>query len=118
MTAGRAAPPSRSGPRARLRDPGWGQALDPQLRRELMRRLLFVTVVAALGVAGVAYAATSNLYVVNATVSPVRSGTAKAPAPISRTLRFSVSSSQTGQRPAVVSGYKISIFGITENTTA
>jgi hypothetical protein len=83
-----------------------------------MRKLLLLTALATLGVAGVAFAAVTNQYVLTANVTPTKSGTNKAPAPSGTALEWDVSTVPPGQRPAVVSGYKISIFGFKENTTS
>jgi hypothetical protein len=83
-----------------------------------MRKLLLLTALGTLGVAGVALAAVTNQYVLTANVTPTKSGTSKAPAPIGTSLGWQVSTIPAGQRPSVVRGYKISIFGVTEATTS
>ena len=81
-----------------------------------MRRVLLLAAVATLGVAGVAYGATSNTYVLNAKVTPSKSGTKKSPTPIAFDFGFTAAGSPSGSRPAPVKGYKISLAGVQENT--
>ncbi|HEY2162021.1 MAG TPA: hypothetical protein VGH24_12000 [Solirubrobacteraceae bacterium] len=82
-----------------------------------MRRILLLGFVGALVFAGVAYAAVTNIYVVNSKVAPTKSGTKKNPKPVSVQIEYSVGTSPSGQRPAVVAGYKTLIAGLQENTT-
>lgn len=83
-----------------------------------MRRILLLATLGALGVAGVAYAATlTNDYVIKAKISPTRSGTPTHPKSISTRLEWDVTTSPPGRRPNVVRGYKIFYAGIRANTT-
>src|SRR5947209_3371212 len=82
-----------------------------------MRRVMLLAIVGALGVAGVAYAAVNNTYVVNAKITPIKSGTKKSPRPISTTIGWTVGTSPAGQRPAVVKGYRVTVSGVQEHTT-
>lgn len=83
-----------------------------------MRRILMLTAIGALGLAGVAYAASTltNVYVLKAKITPKKSGTATHPKTISTKLEWDVSTQPAGQRPNVVRGYKIFYEGIRENT--
>ena len=82
-----------------------------------MRRVVLLMAVAVLGVAGVAYAA-SNLYVVKARITPVKSGTLAHPKPIGARIEIDVSTTPPGLRPIVVFNYSILISGVHENTNS
>lgn len=83
-----------------------------------MRKLPPVIVVAALSLAGIAYAAATvtNIYTISARITPVKSGTKSKPNPISQSYTWSVSTAAPGQRPAVVRGFQYAVSGIVENT--
>jgi hypothetical protein len=80
---------------------------------------VLLSAVALLAVGAVAWGAASvtNVYVVSASVTPVKSGTRHHPKPIASALEWDVSTSPPGQRPATVKRYTISYQGIHENTT-
>jgi hypothetical protein len=84
-----------------------------------MRKVFLLTALAAVGVAGVAYAITySNTYTVFTKFSPTKSGTKAHPSPIGTSVSFAVGTLPAGQRPKVVRTYKIKISGIRENTNS
>src|SRR5436305_5887761 len=83
-----------------------------------MRRILLRTLVSALALAGIAYAAASNTYVVTASVTPTKSGTQSKPKPIRIGLGWAVSSTSAGQRPNTIAKYKINLQFVHENSNS
>lgn len=80
-------------------------------------RFIVVAVIAALGIASVAYAATTNTYTVNGTVSG-KKGTKKKPVPIQLSFGYSVRSAEgDAVRPDVVQKYAITFEGGRVNTS-
>jgi hypothetical protein len=81
-----------------------------------MRKLtaLAVVAVAALVVAGVAYAAQVNTYTVTGSTSPAKPGSKKKPLPISLNFDYTVGE-EAGQRPSPVKRYTIGFYGVKSN---
>jgi hypothetical protein len=80
-----------------------------------MRKTLLLAATAVLVVAGVAYAA-SNVYTVQASISPTKSGTSKHPKAIGIHLTYNIRSSDPNALPRNVQKYKTFIQGILEKT--
>lgn len=81
-----------------------------------MRKILLLAALGVFALTGVAYAVVTNVYVVHASITPVKSGTLKQPKSIATKLSWTVSTAPPGSRPDVVRGYKFSFEGIRENT--
>ena len=85
-----------------------------------MRKVMLLAALAAMGVTGVAYAATTvtNQYVLKGKITPVKSGTKKHPKAIASQISYTVSTSPTGYRPNVTQKFKLSVQGEQEHTNA
>jgi hypothetical protein len=86
------------------------------MRRIRLRRIGLLVVLAVFGIAGVAYAAVTNVYVIGASFKPHKSGTSKHPTPVSIGLGWLVGTEFAGLRPNVVRGYHVFLEGLLENT--
>jgi hypothetical protein len=81
-----------------------------------MRRILLLAVVGSLVLAGAAYAATvTPIYILNARVAPMKSGTRAHGVPIASHLGWTVKTSPPNRRPPVVESYRIYLQGIRQN---
>lgn len=80
-----------------------------------MRKLIMLTVAGLLAFTAVAFALQENQYVVSGSVSPIDSGTAKAPKPSSLKFGYKVTE-KDGKRPALVKKYSIKFAGMQVNT--
>jgi hypothetical protein len=85
-----------------------------------MRRVLLIATLAALGLAGTAYAATvvTNVYVVTVKGTPLKSGTKAHPKPSGLTLAYTVSTIPKGTRPNEVATLVSTIAGVQAHTNA
>jgi hypothetical protein len=85
-----------------------------------MRKISLLALLIALSLAGTAYAATvvTNVYVINAKGTPLKSGTKAHPRPGGLTLGYTVTTNPAGQRPNVVKSLVISIAGVRVRTNA
>lgn len=84
-----------------------------------MRTAASLAIVAAIAIPAAALAATTgNSYVVKATVTPVKSGTAMKPVPVGAQLQVNISAAHAGSRPAAVKTYRFAFQGIRENTNS
>jgi|GEM_PF-6437565 len=81
-----------------------------------MRKALLLIPVAVLAVAGIAYAANSNVYTVSAGIKPMKSGTKKNPKPISLAITYNIASSNSKAIPTNVKTYKTFIQQIIAKT--
>lgn len=83
-----------------------------------LRRTLLIAVIAAVGITGVAYAASkvTNHYVLKAKVTPTKSGTKQHPIPIATQISYTVSAVPKGDRPNVVKSEEVTIQGVQANT--
>lgn len=81
-----------------------------------MRKVLLLTTLVVFGVAGVAYGAVSNVYVVRGKISPLKSGTKAHPVPISTTISYTVTTVPKGQRPNIVKTLQITVQGVQAHT--
>lgn len=79
-----------------------------------MRRALLLAGVCALALAGVAYAATTVTpkYILNAKITPKKSGTTTHPVSAGGQIGWTVTTSPPNQRPPVVQGYRITMQGM------
>ena len=83
-----------------------------------MRKVVLLTALGGLVLASVAIAAVvSNVYVINAAISPTASGTPVHPKPSKVRVTWDVSTAPAGERPANVRSYSISLEGFRESTT-
>lgn len=78
-----------------------------------MRRIMLIATLVALGLAGTAYAATvvTNVYVVTAKGTPLKSGTKAHPKPAGITISYTVSTIPKGERPNVVKTLVLTVQG-------
>lgn len=83
-----------------------------------MRKALVLGLLAALGVATAAYGATTvtNVYTMNARVTPARSGTTAHPVAIRSHFDWAVSTIPKGDRPNIVKTIDVRVQGVRENT--
>jgi hypothetical protein len=83
-----------------------------------MRKIWLLATLLAFGVAGAAYAATAvqNVYVVKASMKPVKSGTPTHPVPIGAHLEFTTTTIPKGQRPNLVKTIQFALQGTRAHT--
>lgn len=84
-----------------------------------MRRAVLLAMLIAVGVAGAAYAAgnVTNKYVINAKITPKKSGTAVHPVSIATSLSYTVGTSPSGRVPNTIKTEQITIQGVRGNTS-
>lgn len=81
-----------------------------------MRKITILAVASLMAFAAVAFATTQeNTYTVQAGVSPTKSGTKKAPKPVSLNFGYTVGE-KSGKRPALIKKYNIQFAGLQVNT--
>jgi hypothetical protein len=85
-----------------------------------MRKVPLIALLVALGLAGTVYAATvvTNVYVLSAKGTPLKSGTKAHPKPGGITLGYTVSTNPKGERPNISKSLLISIAGVRTHTNA
>lgn len=83
-----------------------------------MRKAVLLGMLIAVGAAGVAYAAgnTTNTYIINAKVTPKKSGTSAHPASIATSVSYTVGTSPKGRVPNTIKSEQITITGVRSNT--
>src|SRR4051812_24087128 len=81
-----------------------------------MRKFLAIAaaLVAVLALAAVAIAQQVNQYSVTASTNPTRAGSKAKPDPVTVKFNYQISE-KSGQQPAAVKRYKISLYGVREN---
>lgn len=80
-----------------------------------MRKLIMLTVAGLLALTAVAFALQENQYTVTGSVSPIDSGTAKAPKPSGLKFGYTVTE-KDGKRPGLIKKYSIKFAGMQVNT--
>jgi hypothetical protein len=85
-----------------------------------MRRVLLIATLVALGLAGTAYAATvvTNVYLIKATNTPLKSGTKAHPKPAGVTITYTVHTTPKGERPNATKQLIVSIAGVQAHPNA
>jgi hypothetical protein len=81
---------------------------------------MLIATLVALGLAGTAYAATvvTNVYLVKATNTPLKSGTKAHPKPAGVTINYTVGTTPKGERPNELKQLIVTIAGVQAHTNA